>query len=356
MGTDGARHGFAEPGTGLLARRAAPPGISSKYSPARRLVRRLTWRSERDSRTSPASRRMPVIQPQAVVDDYHDRRSRCERARDVREGLTHVRAIGGDCSSPGAPGRRADLVGRARLQTEQVEGVRVLRVVVEDPDVGRRGDDAVEPRRQQGTAGIGVQHLPGSSAAHGRKGLDAPQHVRRIAAQELRGTLGRRAHAPVLVAPVGRPYRFGGMVERVVPDEPRRAGGPAQHERGEPRPGRVGIDRVAIGAQLAPCLLAVPAKQMARDYRRIRPVGCLRCGRVDQAAERRRDCGFVRAQLLAREQHVEGRDVDAHRSDAHRDSLDERRSRSAERVENDRCRAKWRRKRASASWGGNLPR
>ena len=94
--------------------------ISSKYSPARRLVRRLTWRSVRDSSCRPGALEDVAVEPEPVVDDDRERRARAQAAgaasrarppcRRRRRAPRARRRRGCGCRSPpagAAPGRAA---------------------------------------------------------------------------------------------------------------------------------------------------------------------------------------------------------------------------------------------------------
>ena len=86
---------------------------------------------------------------------------------------------------------------------------------------------------------------------------DARGDVAGVAAQEAPGADRRHARAPVLVAPIGLAHGLPGPVERVVAHEPRRPRSARQDECGEAAPRAPGLDRIAIGEQLALRLLAV---------------------------------------------------------------------------------------------------
>ena len=95
----------------------------------------------------------PVVEPAAVVDDDHDPPAGREGAPGAVEDLGDRLAVAGDA----AP----DLVLVPALEAEQLEGVDVLLVVVDQARVGRRGDDEVDRAR----AGRAARASPCSTVA-----------------------------------------------------------------------------------------------------------------------------------------------------------------------------------------------
>ena len=111
-----------------------------------------------------------------VVDHQHHRRARREEPARVCEHGRHVVDVGVDRGAAGAPPGRADLLGAALVEAEQLERVAVLLVVVDPARVGRRGDQAVEAHAVVGRRGR-------------RRG--SPRRARRRAARRTRAPAGR---------------------------------------------------------------------------------------------------------------------------------------------------------------------
>jgi hypothetical protein len=70
-----------------------------------------------------------VVQATAIVDDHDDLPARREGGAGAAQDLGDALAVAGDAA--------ADLLGVAPLEPEELEGVDVLLVVVDQPRVGR---------------------------------------------------------------------------------------------------------------------------------------------------------------------------------------------------------------------------
>ena len=111
--------------------------ISSKNSPWRRPVRRLTWRFRRSVDGEPGVAQNLVVEAALVVD--HDDRQRigAPAAAGRGEGRDHVLDVGRDGGFRRALLAGPDLVDARILQPEQLERVPVLLVVVDPARVRR---------------------------------------------------------------------------------------------------------------------------------------------------------------------------------------------------------------------------
>ena len=99
------------------------------------------------------------VEMSRVVDDDHDRRFRLELSSRIREHRRHVPHVGGYGSASGAPRGRSDLVNAPVLEVQELVGVPVLLVVVDEAGVRRRRDDAVRLTRQPDCPRVRVEHL-----------------------------------------------------------------------------------------------------------------------------------------------------------------------------------------------------
>ena len=77
-------------------------------------VRRLTWRSARDSRASPASRRMPSYSRRRSLTTITTGAPGASEPATCARAVAHVRAVGGDCSAARAPRPRGPISSGAR--------------------------------------------------------------------------------------------------------------------------------------------------------------------------------------------------------------------------------------------------
>ena len=126
---------------------------------------------------------------------------------------------------------RAHLELAAVVETQQLVGVAMLLVVVDQPRVRRRRDDAVERAAELELADVSVEHDRLAPArAHARELTDPLEGVERVAAQEVLGSFDRAAELAVLVAPVLATLRLAREVEVVVRRPPRRAGRAREHD------------------------------------------------------------------------------------------------------------------------------
>ncbi len=214
-------------------------------------------------------------------------------------------------------------------EPEQLVRVAVLLVVVDEPGVRRRGDDAVEAAAVVELASVPVEDGRGTAArAQTSERLDPRDRVEPVAREEVRRALHRPALPLVLVAPVRAVLRGAREVEVEVRRQPGRAGGPGEdHAQDVGVLG--GVDEAAEGEQLA----RGPRRVPAADERRRRPGR-----RLGQLPERVAHVALEREQVVLRgldagEQDVERRDVRAGRVPPALERLDERRPRAAEGVE-----------------------
>ena len=107
-------------------------------------------------------------------------------ARRVGEDLAHRLDVAPERATRSGPPRPRRSHRRAVGEPEQLVRVPVLLVVVDQARVGRRGDDAVGPRRQPHRPRVGVQDLDVARAAHRRELAQPPDRVGRVAGEELR--------------------------------------------------------------------------------------------------------------------------------------------------------------------------
>jgi hypothetical protein len=93
---------------------------------------------------------------------------------------------------------RPELAFPEIVEPEQLVGVPVLLVVVDQPRVRRRGDNGVEASGQIGLARIAVDHLGLPAAAQPCELLQPRQRVERVTADEVARSIGSmvRSHRP----------------------------------------------------------------------------------------------------------------------------------------------------------------
>ena len=156
--------------------------------------------------------------------------------------------------------------GRARVaplvEAEQLVGVAVLPVVVDQPRVRRRGDDAVVRPAEVELARVAVEDRATRPArAHARERLDPVERVERVAEEEPTRRLDRLAFAAVLVAPVRLELRLAREVEVEMRRPPRRAGSPRQDD-----PEHVGVPTCSTSARKWRSSSAAGGAYQARTY------------------------------------------------------------------------------------------
>ena len=219
----------------------------------------------------------------------------------------------------------------------------MLLVVVDQPRIRRRRDDAVVRAFEIDHAGVAVQH-PGDEAvrARGRERLDPLERVERVAQQEPAGRLDGLALAPVLEAPVGLELGLARELEVEVRGAAGGAGRAGQHD-----PQHIGradlLDERPEVQQLLCSSRREPGAHVRRRAARIAPSRLegfrLGVGPEEVATQR---LEVVRARLDAGEQRVEAGNVDAGCVVPGLERLHERRARAREGIEH-------------ASTGGNVP-
>src|SRR5687767_12398017 len=107
----------------------------------------------------------------------------------------------------------------------------MLLVVVDQPRIRRRGDDAVVRTAELELASVAVENdRRAPRVAHFRERADARSRVREIPTQKLLRALDGAACPPVLVTPVGLALRRAREVEIEVCREPGGAGGTGQDD------------------------------------------------------------------------------------------------------------------------------
>jgi hypothetical protein len=126
---------------------------------------------------------------------------------------------------------RANLELATIVEIEQLVGVTLLLVVVDQAWVGRGRDDRVELPVELELPGVAVDHLGlHTTPADPSEGLDPGERVEAVSADEVPGAVDRTALPLVLVAPVGPGLRLAREVEVEVSRQPRRARRPAGDE------------------------------------------------------------------------------------------------------------------------------
>src|SRR5437868_3444308 len=162
------------------------------------------------------------IQVAPVVDHDHDRSAAGQRLSAARQHRRDPVGVGGDRGARDALLRCAELELPPVVEPEQLVGAAMLLVVVDQPRIWRRGDDAVAAW-QLDLPRVAVQDLCApTTRAHARELLDSRHRVEPVAAEELRRRLDRAADALVLVAPVLAELRRAWEVQVEVRRPPRR--------------------------------------------------------------------------------------------------------------------------------------
>ena len=208
----------------------------------------------------------------------------------------------------------------------------MLLVVVDQPRVGRRGDDAVVRAAEIELAGVAVQDRGSrTTRAHAREVADPRERVQGVAAQEVLGALDGTARLAVLVAPVLLDLGLAREVEVEVRRPAGRPGGAREHDAHHVRV-LVVVDQRAVEDELCGGLRCEPAVDVGVRPRRAHPVeGLEPAERVAQLVLEREQ--VVLGRLDAHEQAVEGGHVHAGRVATALERLDERRPRACERIE-----------------------
>ena len=98
------------------------------------------------------------VEVAAVVDDDHNRSAGLERRAQVFEHRRDALRVARERRTPAAARRRPQLERAQVFQPEQLVGVAVLLVIVDQSRVVRRGDDAVEGALQLNRARVSVQY------------------------------------------------------------------------------------------------------------------------------------------------------------------------------------------------------
>src|SRR5713226_6512139 len=200
----------------------------------------------------------------AVVDDDQDRSAGPERVAGALEHGHDPVAVRFDRGAARAVRGRPELELAQVVEPEQLVRRAVLLVVIDQPWVGRRGDDAVERAAVVELAGVAVKDRRlAVLRAQLREGLDPLQRVQRVAAEERECSLDGTALAFVLVAPVRPELRRAGEVEVEVCRPPRRARGAREHHAED-----VGVlvfrNQLAEGEQLGGGLGCEPLAHVLR--------------------------------------------------------------------------------------------
>src|SRR5438067_5858199 len=170
------------------------------------------------------------IELAAVVDDDEQRRACAqERSRALEHDRDPVR-VRSERGARGSTGRGAELALAPVVETEQLVGVAMLLVVVDQSGIRRRGDDCVEGTRQLDLERIAVDDLRLVSRAHSRERLQARERIERVATHEAGGVLDGLALAAMLGTPVRPALRRPRNVEIAVRRQPRRSRCSGEHD------------------------------------------------------------------------------------------------------------------------------
>src|SRR5581483_7666217 len=156
------------------------------------------------------------VQASRVVDDDDHRRPRGELPAGVGERRDHVFDIGSHGGVGPTTGGGTDLFLAPVVEVEQLVGVAVLLVVVDQAGVRRRRDDAGGSSWKIDLARVGVHDRDLGVGSNQREVAQAADRVQRVAAQELERLLDGAAGAAVLVAPVRLELRSAREVEMEV--------------------------------------------------------------------------------------------------------------------------------------------
>src|SRR6266545_3252404 len=267
----------------------------------------------------PRGREDAVVEPAPVVDDDHDLAAPPQRSPRARKHRSDVFAVALDAA--------ADLVRVPPFESQQLVGVRVLLVVVDEAWIRRRGQHEVDGSRRIELPSVAVQDGHRLRRAHVGELLHALDGVADVAFEELLRLADRPADATVLVAEVLLLDGLGREIEVVVTGEPcgaRRAGEDHLPELGVLR----SCDSLAKSGELGDRAVREPALQVGGAGRRLG--GRLRSREADDVDQKR--AGLVRGRLDPHQQAVEGGHVAAGRAGTEGVRLDKRRARPSERI------------------------
>ena len=160
------------------------------------------------------------------------------------------------------------------VEAQQLVRVAVLLVVVDQPRVGRRRDDAVERPAQVELARVAVEDLRDPvRRAYVRERRDPLERVERVAQQEAARGFHRPAGSAVLEAPVLVELRLAREVEVEVRRPPRRAGRAREHD-----PEHVRVSRPARRASGNGAAPRLRSERTSSGHRGSRPPGTRRPG------------------------------------------------------------------------------
>src|SRR5439155_9099868 len=163
------------------------------------------------------------IQVTTIVDDDEERRTRAEKRPRALEHRSDPVRVGGERGAARACRGGAELALAPVVEAEELIGVAVLLVVVDQSRIRRRGDDGVEPPAQLDLERVAVHDLDLASRAQARERLQPGERVERVTAHEAGCLLDGLALAPVLVTPVRLTLRGTRQVEIEMSRQPRRA-------------------------------------------------------------------------------------------------------------------------------------
>src|SRR5581483_4932877 len=270
-----------------------------------------------------------------VIHDDHDRSARRQGPGRFAQDAGDPAAVRGECVATGPARRRAELELAAVVEPEQLVGVPMLFVVVDQPRVRRRGDDSVVGAVPVDDARVPVQdRRVAPEPPDARERLDPREGVERVPTQELSRGADRPALASVLVAPVRRELRPAREVEVEVRRPSRGARGARKDDAQDVRV-LIVADEAAPEEQLRGGLGRVPLPHVRRSV--------VAEGHVRRVAL---ESGAGVAELALEDELVVARGLDAHQQAIERrdvrpggvepalERLDERRTGARERVEN----------------------
>ena len=127
--------------------------------------------------------------------------------------------------------RSPELPLAAVVEAEQLVGVAMLLVIVDETGIRRRGEDTRKAPLQPNVPRVAVQDLcVARTISHKLELSQAVESVEEIAGEELLGFLNRAACASMLVTPVGLSLRSLRELEVEVRGQPRRAGSSRQDD------------------------------------------------------------------------------------------------------------------------------
>jgi hypothetical protein len=251
----------------------------------------------------------PVVEAAPVVDHNHDLSPGAQRAARVCQNGGDIVAVSLHAA--------ADLLAVAPFEAEELIGVRVLLVVVDETRIGRRGQHEVDRRRRIHEPRIAVQYVDGLRRARLRELLHPLHRVTHVAPEKLLRLPHRPAHAPVLVAEVLAVHRLRREVEIVVPRKARRTGRAREDDLPELRVGGA-FDPLAEGHELSERARRIPAPEIPSGSAHLR-TGLAFREPDDVCKESGR---FVDTRLRPHQQAVERGDVTAGGAGAERVCLD----------------------------------